>query len=416
LRILIDHSGYDLLNIGDVAMLQSCVLRLHMQWPAADIVVLAHDAGRLTSYCPGTTAIGPTIAGRPWAGFLTQRQRLASEQVWKMLGPYLSQRTGQLRIVRDRPKTAIQAITEADVVVASGGAYMTDTWWWHGAGVMSLLSLAQRMGKPTAMFGQAIGPMRGRFLQLQASAVLPRLAMLGLREDRMSLDLALSFGVSPTAVAVTGDDALELVGEEEVAGGHALGVNLRVSAYAKVNAALATAIGGLVLEEARSLHAPIVALPVSRYAADADLRVIRLLLRQRCDYADVALDIQSPDALASAAGSCRAVVTGSYHAALFGLAQGVPAVCLSKSSYYDAKFSGLRSLFPDACFVVSLEGSDLPSRLRAAIHGAWHLPPAARLAARDKAARLRAAGRQAYGQLREVVESQPLGVTQGLAV
>jgi len=31
-RILVDQSGYDLLNIGDVAMLQACVRRLTRIW------------------------------------------------------------------------------------------------------------------------------------------------------------------------------------------------------------------------------------------------------------------------------------------------------------------------------------------------------------------------------------------------
>src|SRR5207244_3068484 len=46
-RILVDQSGYDLLNVGDVAMLQSCVLRLWRLWPDAEIMVICHSPGRL---------------------------------------------------------------------------------------------------------------------------------------------------------------------------------------------------------------------------------------------------------------------------------------------------------------------------------------------------------------------------------
>jgi polysaccharide pyruvyl transferase WcaK-like protein len=46
-RILVDQSGYDLLNLGDVAMLQSCVMRLQMQWPNAEILVITHEPRRL---------------------------------------------------------------------------------------------------------------------------------------------------------------------------------------------------------------------------------------------------------------------------------------------------------------------------------------------------------------------------------
>ena len=58
------------------------------------------------------------------------------------------------------------------------------------------------------------------------------------------------------------------------------------------------------------------------------------------------LDDIAPEALAAAAAGCRAIVTGSYHAAVFSLALGVPAVCLTKSPYYHAKFGGLPALFP----------------------------------------------------------------------
>src|SRR6266568_1934493 len=95
MRILVDHSGYDLLNIGDVAMLQSCVTRLRMQWPAAEIMVIATDPGRLAAYCPGTIAIGRTFADLPYLRLVPRKARLIAEQVWKIAGPYLAARPGR---------------------------------------------------------------------------------------------------------------------------------------------------------------------------------------------------------------------------------------------------------------------------------------------------------------------------------
>ncbi|MGO8730153.1 MAG: polysaccharide pyruvyl transferase family protein [Streptosporangiaceae bacterium] len=419
MRILVDQSGYDLLNIGDVAMLQACVARLRMQWPGAEIMVIAHESGRLAAYCPGTIAIGRTFADLEFFRFLPRKPRLAAEQAWKIIAPYFSARLrrglsagpGRDGKAHVRPRTAIQAVHAADLVVASGGAYVTDTWWWHGAGVLSLLALAQRLGKPTAMFGQGFGPIGSRALRAQARSVLPGLKVLGLREDRIGRDLALSLGIPAQAVRVTGDDVLEVVDANCAGAGQALGVNVRVSGYASVNTAAAAMIGDLVVEAAAALQARVVALPVSRYMADDDASALRALLREH-GRADVALkDIATPDALAGAARSCRAIVTGSYHAGVFSLAQGVPAVCLTRSSYYDAKFGGLRALFPGACFVLSLDMPDFPGRLRAAIQQAWHLPEAARSGARDRADQLRGAGLDAYAQFRAVVEKEPLMIT-----
>ncbi|HEX3309975.1 MAG TPA: polysaccharide pyruvyl transferase family protein, partial [Streptosporangiaceae bacterium] len=421
-RILIDQSGYDLLNIGDVAMLQSCVIRLRRMWPDADIMVICHAPERLASYCPGTTAIGQTLAGLPLLRMLPRRPRLAAEQVWKMAAPYLACRFRSRAVRLARPRTAIQAVRAADLVVASGGGYLTDTWWWHGAGVLSLLRLAQRLGKPTAMFGQGVGPVseRGRgggsrVLCRQARAVLPPLAVLGLREDRIGKDLAISLGIPAGAVAVTGDDALELIPEGSAADGSAhggrsqcggaLGVSMRVSPYAGVDRTAAETVGDLVVRAAEAFRAPIVTLPVSRYPVDGDLDALRALLHPERSGADIVLhDLATPDALITVAADCRVIVTGSYHAAVFGLAWGVPAVCLTRSAYYDAKFAGLKALFPGACLVVSLDQPDLAGRLGQAIGQAWHLPAQARNDARKAAAGQRQAGRQAYARFRDVVE------------
>jgi polysaccharide pyruvyl transferase WcaK-like protein len=417
MRILVDQSGYDLLNIGDVAMLQACVTRLRQLWPDAEIMVVCHAPERLASYCPGTIAIGRTCADLPLFRKLPRRPRLASEQAWKMAAPYFSGRLRSGRLRPGRPRTAIQAVRAADLVVASGGGYVTDTWWWHAAGVLSLLALAQRLGKPTAMFGQGIGPISQRALRLQARAVLPNLAVLGLREDRIGRPLALSLGTPPGAVSLTGDDALELISETGAPGGGALGLSMRVSDYAGVDPASAAAVGDLVMAAAATFGAPIVALPVSRYPVDSDLGAVRALLHAAPSAPSVPGivldDLTTPEALVAAAARCRVIVTGSYHAAVFGLAQGVPTICLTKSSYYDAKFAGLNALFPGACFVGSLGQPDFADWLRSAIDKAWHLPAAARAAARDTAAGQRHAGREVYAQFRNAVEKRPVMVTAG---
>jgi colanic acid/amylovoran biosynthesis protein len=413
-RILVDESGYDLLNIGDVAMLQACVIRLRQLWADAEIMVIAHAPDRLAASCPATAAIGPALVGQPLLRLLPRRGQLVSEQAWKIAAPYLSHRfrgRGGPRWAR----TAIQAVQAADLVVASGGGYLTDTWWWHGAGVLSLLSLAQRLGKPTAMFGQGVGPISGRFLRVQARSVLPKLTILGLREDRTGHDLALSLGARPGAVTLTGDDALEVIPVGSAPDGYALGVNIRASGYAGVRPAGLAALGEVLAQTARALRVPIVGLPVARYAADADFGAIGTLLRsaQSSSGGVVLRDLTTPAALASAAAQCRAIVTGSYHAAVFGLAHGVPAVCLTKSRYYDAKFDGLRALFPSACSVVSLDQPDAAAELRRAIDEAWHLPSSARAAARESAQWQRTAGRAAYARFRDAVEQVPAAANAG---
>ena len=160
-----------------------------------------------------------------------------------------------------------------------------------------------------------------------------------------------------------------------------------------------------MLAVAAELGAPLIGLPVSRYRADADLAALRSLLRPADARAGLTLDdLTSPQQLISAVARCRAIVTGSYHVAVFGLAQGVPVVCLTKSSYYDAKFAGLRAMFPRACFVVPLGGPEEAAGLRSAVQAAWNLPLPSVPPPGTPPAGLRDAGREAYARFRAAVD------------
>jgi polysaccharide pyruvyl transferase WcaK-like protein len=62
MRILVDQSGYDLLNLGDVAMLQACVGHLGALWPQAEIAVVCHQGIDWNA-----TAREPHRCRRDWA-------------------------------------------------------------------------------------------------------------------------------------------------------------------------------------------------------------------------------------------------------------------------------------------------------------------------------------------------------------
>ena len=92
MRILVDHSGYGLMNVGDIAMLQACVRRLLTLWPQAQIQVFTESAQRLQRYCPGAIPVAPTFAGRAGASPLPKSGQLAAEQIWKTTAPLVAGR------------------------------------------------------------------------------------------------------------------------------------------------------------------------------------------------------------------------------------------------------------------------------------------------------------------------------------
>jgi colanic acid/amylovoran biosynthesis protein len=100
------------------------------------------------------------------------------------------------------------------------------------------------------------------------------------------------------------------------------------------------------------------------------------------------------------------VLTGSYHAAVFALAQGVPTVCLVRSPYYAGKFDGLAALFPSACSVVGLDDAALPATLDQALVAAWSIGRRARELARRSARAQRRSGRDAYEDLAAVADKR----------
>jgi colanic acid/amylovoran biosynthesis protein len=396
-NILVDHSGYDLLNIGDVAMVQTCVRRLQEVFPGARVEVVCHDPAALTRYI--ADALPVVIQAPPVLRRLRhERVGRAVEQVGKVVAPM---------IARHRWPAAhhpiVAAVARADLVVASGGGYVNDTYWWHAAGVLSALDLAQRRGIPTAMFGQGVGPLTHRLVRHQANQVFPSLRMLGLREGFVGKTLSAELGAPSHAIRVTGDDALELaqpanIGSGAHTTGTALGINLRVAAYTGTDAGKAQQVAAALRTAVAADLPELVVLPVSRYAAQSDLDSTTTALRDAgLDFE--ADDLADPSDLVRQIGRCNAVVTSSYHVAVFAMAQGVPAVCLTASRYYDAKFEGLRELFPEGSTVVPLDGPAVQERLTAAVQQATSTSAADRRAILDAARANIARSRSAYTDL-----------------
>jgi colanic acid/amylovoran biosynthesis protein len=236
--------------------------------------------------------------------------------------------------------------------------------------------MAQRLGKPTAMFGQGIGPITHPLLTRLAPRIMPRLLVIGLREGLGSGPALDACGVNRDRVEVTGDDALLLATKKDrPATGAAIGLNIRVAFYSEVDKTVAERAVAITTEWARTRRVTLCALPVSRNKAESDLEAIRRTHRigQSGDVMDHDFaDIRTPGELVERTANCRVVVTGSYHAAVFALAAGIPAVCLTNSRYYDSKFQGLAAQFPGGCQIVH-PGPLFESKLRGAIDESWKM-------------------------------------------
>lgn len=363
MRIIIENSSNQLENLGDVAMLQIAIERLANLWPRADLIVIAQDATRLNELFPD---VQPLRVPQPaWWKPLRQSS-------WSLLPdlvqPVVAAMELRLRKSRagDLEPRFVAALEGADVVVHSGAGVLADPFLPGALRRLRFLDLAVQHGKPTALFGQGIGPLADRRLRRSAVNTLPKVDHIAIRERANSLAELESLGVDPGIVAVTGDDAIELA----LRGVHSqrgrdLGLNLRLAPYSglskrrkQILQPLARALQKLAGRHRCDLR-PIAIDPADQVAVERVLATTRA-----ADHHEMEL----PSLLQSLA-RCRVVVSGSYHGAVLALGQGIPAIGLVASEYYWRKFTGLADMFGGLCPIVDLRQPGFEGKLVDAVSG-----------------------------------------------
>ena len=154
LRIVVEHGGHRFLNIGDLAMLEITLGRLRRRWPDAVISVLTADAARLSELFPDVRPL--TIEGRqlfheagqgiwPFAGAsrLWER-RLRAWLPWATVVAIAGVKCLKREAAPVEEMCAyVAAVRAADLVVSSGGGYLTDSFPWIVQGVYQTLGFAR---------------------------------------------------------------------------------------------------------------------------------------------------------------------------------------------------------------------------------------------------------------------------------
>jgi len=422
MRVLIANEAYesDLLNHGDLAMLQAAVRRLCRLWRDTRVWVATEQPEALRGALPEATPIGATDFVH-WRRFYFDHP---FDRLQRRLPPPLARRLASAEAsVRDRMPgvfytvlrarlawhgqslagidSYFQAFDAADLVVVAGGGHFVQGYERHAEVILSVLQAAIRRGKPTAMLSLGIAPMADPALAALMAEVLPRVDLLAVREGLAALPLLHRLGVSPDRILVTGDDAVELAYRARPAhAGRAIGANLRVAPYSEVENAAVAAVGEALREAAGRLATVLLPVPISLDASGYDPAAIRVLLGG--GVADGGEAIDSPAKVVDQVGRCRVVVTGSYHAGVFALAQGIPVVALARSAYYRHKFLGLADQFGRGCEVVPLDPLPRRAQLVNAIERAWHTAEDVRAPLLAAARRQIEASHEAYRRLGEL--------------
>jgi polysaccharide pyruvyl transferase WcaK-like protein len=444
MQILLDQAVYDQRNKGNVSLLQSAIYRLNELWPDAEIFVLTEAPHLLKLYCPTVQPVSVHF----WQSYLEQRKKFdtfhhlvpgpvlqllldAREEMWhrfpELMGKGWRQRVksllgsknslpelgvkpsleGSVSVGEDPDdvnQDLLRTVQEVDLVIATGGGYLCDTDKQHTIQVFDTLEMAVRMGKPTAMVGQGVGPMHDPELRSRLSKLLPSLDLILIREPKTGRDLMESLGVSSERVMMSGDDAIQMAYKERTEKlGEYVGVNLRFARYTEVGQSYISKIRTVLHQAARKHSAPLMALPISCNVHEGDLEVIRDLLQ---GYENVSISwrrFESPLTTIRKVGRCRLVVTGAYHPAVYALSQGIPVVGLVKSQAYIDKFSALVDEFGPACQLIYLDDEQIEEKLAVAIDTAWVSANEVRPLLLQAAVRQIEWGRTAYQHLHDLV-------------
>lgn len=425
MRIIIENGSYDLGNMGDVAMLQVALSRLHSLWPDAVIEIITDVPEKLVKLYPNTRPLS-SIGRQIWFSPLINRvyklmpnqkgtERLLNvESKLRHYFPSLVQLLLKFKL-KGKPEKAkeveafIEAIYDADLVVASGGGYISDLWgeWTHE--ILDTFAFATKLGKPTAILGHGLSPIQDPRLYRKAKSVFPSLSLISLREKKVGLPLLNSMGVSSKRIVTTGDDAIELAynaRNTELKNG--IGINLRVADYSSISQNCLEIVRSVLHDIAKKKGAPLVPIPILRYHIysniDSDIKTIQQILAGFDDISDGGNNLDTPLKVIKQVGYCRVVVTGSYHAGVFALAQGIPVVGLAKSEYYINKFQGLADQFGVGCEVILLNDEEFAEKLAASINKLWSASEQLKLQLLEAAQRQIHLGQTAYKQLYEIVQ------------
>jgi colanic acid/amylovoran biosynthesis protein len=407
LRILVEPSDYVLRNVGDAAMLQVAVRRLGELWPAARIQVFSSEPEKFPRFAPNAE---PRVSGR-FRPRLRELEHGIRRRWPALVGPVLrfgARRAGAIE--RDRAlRSFLDAVRAADALIVTGMGGITDAFPEYATELLTVLRYAGRNGAVTALLGQGLGPLDDACLRTLAGTVLRSVDLIGLREDRAGGPLLRALGVSADRVVTTGDDAIELAYSARPAAlGLGLGINVRAAGYSGVERTDFDRLREALQSAARACGAPLVAVPISRVSGERDSETIRDLAAGHAVVGASAADLTTPEAVTRQLHHCRVLVAGSYHAAVFALAEGIPAVGLARSPYYRDKFLGLAAQFGRGCGVLFLDDPRFPTKLRDAVGDFWRSAEDLRPDLIAAAERQIGEGHRAYARLAGLVRCRAI--------
>jgi polysaccharide pyruvyl transferase WcaK-like protein len=404
MRILFDQSVHDHRNLGNNSLLQVALERFRSYWPDASYHVISSSPHLCQAYFPGTIPVTPECFQEKRSKIGTLLKIVPKQNWWylfelreaingiknsygssKRLRKFSASRASQVpdgNAIVKYPEVGdpasnhsslepLNRIAEYDLYSPTGGGYMCDSDKPRLLQVFDRIEAAKIHGVPVVMLGQGVGPMEDPEVLQRAREILPDIDYLMVREERLTRPLLNSLNVPSSKVIMTGDDAIELAyrGRADKLG-TGIGISVRVAHYTGLSQDRLHALREVIVRQALKYNADLIAAPTD--VNDDDKSYIDVITKYYPKTFSGWRKFEVPEEIIKRINRCRIMISGTFHGAVFALAQGIPVVALAETEEYLNKLSGLTAEFgEDGCQIIHLSDQDMEQKLVEKIDFAW---------------------------------------------
>lgn len=375
MNILVDHGSY--LNLGDIAMLEGAVTRLHHALPEARLHVVYRDlptkiyqASRVTRVpnyeIQSTDNRVSHVVLRGKTEAVTLRLALTALA--------MGRRADTLALTQGTSvKTVGEFCKPYDALHLVGGGMLNDVFPAQLLKKCALVLTFAAQNKPILLSGQQLGPFQNPFYKRVLGRALRRANFVGLREPTDSAALCQEFGLDTARFGLMGDDAfgvpraddaqtLRILDACGVVPKKFIAVNLRIQRnYAPEFAQHAHLLGALAETLDERLQMPLLFVPIATDREQGDVLAAQRVAAEIPHVHAHILD--RPDLSAGLVkgvlGHARGAVGASYHFCTFALEAGTPTVNVYDGRYYAQKARGLTAFWGDARLALALQNGNV---------------------------------------------------------
>lgn len=380
MNILVDHGAY--LNLGDIAMLESAVARLHHVLPEARLAVIYRELPTKIYQLPFVTPI-PNYEIEPTGKRIIQpvlpAKADAAARRLTLFQLALGKRIDTLTVMQNTSAATLNEFSEPfDALHLVGGGVLNDVFPLELLKKSALLLTFAAQNKPTVLTGQQLGPFQNPFFKRVLARGLRGAEFVGVREPTTSMALCQEFGLDPTRYALMGEDAFGLAGAGEeqtqkvlsacgVESKKFIAMNLRVQYnYAPEFERHVHRMAELAETLAARMEMPLLFVPIATDPESGDSRTAQRVAAEIHRTPVQVLD--RPDLSASLVKAvlahARGAVGVSYHFCNFALSAGVPTVNVYDGRYYTQKAQGQAAFWGDARLALALQNGRVEDAAR----------------------------------------------------